>query len=157
VNTCSRRSGRRSHKGFSSLTVLDKTPAALGISDVESRCGLPWKTLANTLSDLTGIRDCRLIRSLLIPLHATADNQNLAERTDECSLTGRLNRWRMRSVCGRRKNPYEFDCDQRQEHEQVNSQGPKRDPHSAGHFDTWHILFSASNKSLHYIPRMNDS
>jgi hypothetical protein len=83
--------------------------------------------------------------------------QRVEERTDECSLTGRLNRWRMRSVCGRRKNPYEFDCDQRQEHEQVNSQGPKCDPHRASHFDTWHILVSASNESLHYIPRMNDS
>ena len=80
-----------------------------------------------------------------------------AERTYDCSLIGRLNRWRTRSVCGRRKNSYEFDCDQRQEHEQVNSQGPKCDPHRAGHFDTWHILVSASNESLHYIPRMNNS
>ena len=82
-----------------------------------------------------------------------------------------MNWWLGFSLCRRRKNSDEFDCDQRKEHEQVNSQRPQGYLHRAGHLYAWHIqlrllcqcpLFRgrdarARDESLHNIAITNDT
>jgi uncharacterized protein with GYD domain len=73
---------------------------------------------------------CKAVKTTLLltvdeaveAMKKAAGSEYRAEHPD--LLGSRVDWRRRRSVCGRRKNSYEFECNERKEHEQVNSQGP---------------------------------
>jgi hypothetical protein len=92
---------------------------------------------------IQGYRASRELIPKLVDYGSRQGVVKAAERAYDRSLIGRLNRWRMRSVCERGKNSYEFDCDQRQEHASKGRNDPATKICVSRHFSSKQAHFNS--------------